>query len=159
MSTERAAQRRAFRSAQKGALIRIGWVERVSLPSLGLELLPAKVDTGARTSALHVAALRPLSRARAGAARELDVVLPRVGRGRAGRVVRVTVADWLEVRDTSGRRERRPVIETLLELGPLRRVVRITLTDRGGMRYAMLVGRSALGRGVVVDPAARFVMS
>jgi ribosomal protein S6--L-glutamate ligase len=70
----------------------------------------------------------------------------------------VRVVDWAEIRDTSGRRERRPIIETLLEMGPLSRVIRLSLTHRGDMRYPMLVGRTALTPGVLVDPAARFLL-
>jgi hypothetical protein len=73
-------------------------------------------------------------------------------------VVRAPVKEYIEVRDTSGRLERRPVIETTLALGPLRRRIRITLTDRGDMQCPMLVGRTALAGGVVVDPSARYVL-
>ena len=73
-------------------------------------------------------------------------------------VVRAPVKEFIEVRDTSGRRERRPVIETTLEIGPVRRRIQITLTDRGDMRCPMLVGRTALGAGVVVDPSARYLL-
>jgi hypothetical protein len=139
--------------------LRIGWVERVSLPDLGLVRLAAKVDTGARTSALHVTAVEhpaedgdPVA-----ARRSLYAVLPPGRRGEK-RVVRLAVAEWVDVRDTSGRLERRPVIETTLELGPVKRNIRLTLTDRGDMRYPMLIGRTALGPGVLIDPSARYLL-
>ena len=139
--------------------LRIGWVERVSLPALGLTGLAAKIDTGARTSALHVTAVEhPAQRPGGARPRSLYVVLPPTGRRTDRRVVRVRVEDWVEVRDTSGRLERRPVIETTLEMGPLRRTIRLSLTDRADMRYPMLVGRSSLPRGVLVDPAAKFLL-
>jgi hypothetical protein len=137
----------------------IGWVERVSLPDLGLDRLAAKVDTGARTSALHVIAVEhpaedgdPVA-----ARRSLFAVLPPGRRGEK-RVVRLAVSEWVDVRDTSGRLERRPVIETTLELGPVKRNIRLSLTDRGDMRYPMLIGRTALGPGVLIDPSARFLL-
>jgi hypothetical protein len=111
----------------------VGWCERVALPDLGIAGIPAKIDTGAQTAALH-AAFRI-----AGAEVEL---------GHA----RVPLLGWVTVRDSGGHAERRPVIETTLVLGPLVRRVRITLTHRGDMRFPMLVGRSALGPGVTVDP-------
>jgi predicted deacylase len=136
--------------------LRAGWLERVSLPDLGITGVAAKIDTGARTSALHVISSRVVGNA-AGPSRRpiLEITLARGGSSRRRQVVRAPVREFLEVRDTSGRLERRPVIETTLELGPLRRRIRMTLTDRGDMRCPMLVGRTALGAGVVVDPSAR----
>jgi hypothetical protein len=136
--------------------LRAGWLERVSLPDLGIAGVPAKIDTGARTSALHVISSRVVGNA-AGPSRRpiLEITLAPGGSSRRRQVVRAPVREFLEVRDTSGRLERRPVIETTLELGPLRRRIRMTLTDRGDMRCPMLVGRTALGAGVVVDPSAR----
>jgi len=61
----------------------------------------------------------------------------------------------VQIKGTSGRSERRPVIETTLRLGPLERRIRVTLTDRADMVYPMLVGRTALGVGIVVDPSGR----
>ena len=62
------------------------------------------------------------------------------------------------VRDTSGRMERRPVIETALRLGPLKKRIAVTLTNRGDMLFPMLIGRTALGAGVVVDPTRRYLL-
>jgi ribosomal protein S6--L-glutamate ligase len=142
-----------------GSKLRTGWLERVSLPDLGVGSVPAKIDTGARTSALHVISSRVIGTA-AGPSRRpiLELTLPAGGTSRKRLVVRASVKEYVEVRDTSGRLERRPVIETTLALGPLRRRVRITLTDRGDMQCPMLVGRSALTDGVVVDPCARYLL-
>lgn len=136
----------------------VGWVERVSLPALALIGLAAKIDTGARTSALHVHHLRPV-RAMDGKGRPLvDATVPGPTPASAPRTLRLAVVEYAEVRDTSGRRERRPVVETTLVLGPIRRRVRLTLTDRGDMTYPLLVGRTAL-RGVLVDPVRRFLLA
>jgi hypothetical protein len=151
--------RRILSTSVETDAIRIGWVERVSLPELGLWGLAAKVDTGARTSALHVRSVEPIvDGEHSEAPRSLFIVLPPLGGAGERRLVRVVVKDWIEVRDTSGRRELRPVVETQLELGPLRRTIRLTLTDRGDMRYQMLVGRTAIPPGVLVDPGARFLL-
>jgi hypothetical protein len=155
--------RQALPAPILGEGMRVGWVERVSLPELGLWGLAAKVDTGARTSALHVRAVEPMvsglpNDLPTGSDRSLFIVLPPLGRSGERKLMRVVVKDWVEVRDTSGRCERRPVVETTLELGPVRRTIRLTLTDRGDMRYQMLVGRTAIPPGVLVDPAARFLL-
>jgi predicted deacylase len=136
--------------------LRLGWVERVSLPSLGVPPLLAKIDTGARTSALHVTRMKTVETGGLPRRSVLEITIPGgVDGARTASVVRVQVREWVQVKDTSGRTERRPVIETTLQLGPLERRIRLTLTDRGDMLYPMLVGRTALGNGVVVDPARR----
>jgi hypothetical protein len=131
------------------AFVEMGWCERVELPEWGVRL-KAKIDTGARTSALHVISLRRLSPSL------LEVELP-AGRGKSTRA-RVEVVEWTLVRDSGGHSERRPVVETLLKLGSLSRRVRISLTDRGDMRFPMLVGRTALAAEVRVRPSRRFLL-
>ncbi len=153
--------RQSVSRPEEGEAVRVGWVERVSLPDLGLWGLAAKVDTGARTSALHVRSIEPILKGlgEGTSDRSLFIVLPPLGRAGERRLMRVVVKDWVEVRDTSGRCERRPVVETSFELGPIRQTIRLTLTDRGDMRYQMLVGRTAIPPGVLVDPGARFLLS
>jgi hypothetical protein len=140
------------------AKLRAGWVERVSLPDLAIARLPAKLDTGARTSALHVARMRTVDTAGGPLRRPILEITVGGGRGRKPQRVRAAVRGYAVVRDTSGRTERRPVIETALRLGPLRKRIAVTLTNRGDMLYPMLIGRTALGTAVVVDPARRFLL-
>jgi hypothetical protein len=128
--------------------IEVGWCERVELPEWDLRL-KAKIDTGARTSALHVTAMKRLGPS------QLEVEIPSGRRGTTR--VRVEVREWTMVRDSGGHAEKRPVVETLLKLGKLERRVRVSLTDRGDMLFPMLVGRTALGPEVRVRPARRFL--
>ncbi|HVZ87247.1 MAG TPA: RimK/LysX family protein, partial [Polyangia bacterium] len=138
---------------------RIGWVEHVGLPGLEIKRLKAKIDTGARTSALHVMKMRTIDTAGGPNRRPiLEITVPGGRRGRRPHVVRATVREFVVVRDTSGRTERRPVIETVLKLGPFERRITVTLTDRGDMLFPMLVGRTALGPDVVVDPSRRYLL-
>ena len=134
----------------------VGWVELVALPGLGVERLKAKIDTGARTSALHVTRMRVVDTT--GGPHRRPILEITVPAGRRPTVVRVTVRSYAMVRDTSGRIERRPVIETALKLGPLQRRITVTLTNRGDMLYPMLVGRTALGPGLLVDPSRRYLL-
>ncbi len=137
----------------------VGWVELVALPALGVERLKAKIDTGARTSALHVTRMRTVDTTGGPTRRPiLEITVPGGRRGQRSTVVRVTVRAYAMVRDTSGRIERRPVIETALKLGTLHRRITVTLTNRGDMLYPMLVGRTALGAAVTVDPSRRFLL-
>ena len=141
--------------------MRVGWIERVSLPDFGLRGVEAKIDTGARTSALHISAAQPLSFAAGGSKGHpdrLQVVLMGVGLSAKRRTIELEVEDWVMVRDTSGRRQRRPVIRTVLQLGKTRRTIRLGLTDRGDMRYPLLIGRTALPEGTLVDPHTRFLL-
>lgn len=133
-----------------------GWVEWVSLPELGLRRVRAKLDTGARTSALHVVRHTRVGGTDARPILALELPPgPRKSKSKKKRHVEARVRDWLDVRDTSGRTERRPVIETSLVLGPLVRRIRITLTNRGDMRFPFLLGRTALGPHVVVNAHER----
>jgi hypothetical protein len=140
---------RALPRLEVTAPFEVGWCERVQLPEWGVRL-KAKIDTGARTSALHVTAMKRLGPSL------LEVELP-AGRGKTARV-RVEVREWTLVRDSGGHAERRPVVETLLKLGAVERRVRVSLTNRGDMRFPMLVGRTALGPEARVLPARRFLL-
>jgi hypothetical protein len=141
--------------------LRVGWVETVSLPALGVDRLRAKIDTGARTSALHVTRMKTVGTTEGLHHRPiLELTLPGgPRRSSAPLVVRVLVREYVQVKDTSGRSERRPVIETTLRLGTLERRIRVTLTNRGDMLFPMLIGRTALGPGVVVDPGRRMLLN
>ena len=147
------------RRAEVDGKTRVGWVEHVALPRLEIGRLKAKIDTGARTSALHVTRMRTIDTAGGPNRRPiLEITVPGGRRGERPHVVRATVRGFAMVRDTSGRTERRPVIETTLKLGPFERRITVTLTDRGDMLFPMLVGRTALGPGVVVDPSRRYLL-
>jgi hypothetical protein len=137
--------------------LRVGWVEKVGLPGLGIDRLKAKIDTGARTSALHVARMRTVDTTGGPHRRPiLEITVP--GSGRRRLVVRAAARGFAYVRDTSGRTERRPVIDTTLKLGEIERRIAVTLTNRGDMLFPMLIGRTALGPGIVVDPARRYLL-
>ena len=131
----------------------VGWCEHVALPELGVTLR-AKIDTGARSCALHVTSMREIGFDDDGNVL-LDLTLPdEQGRARA---LRVVVVEYAHVKDSGGHTERRPVIETLLRMGSRGWRVRVTLTDRGDMRFPMLVGRTALGPEMRVHPSRRYL--
>jgi hypothetical protein len=129
-----------------------GWRERVDLPEWGIAGVRAKLDTGARTSALHVASL-----AEDGDGRVTFEVLPR---RRSDRRVRVTAAvvRRARVKSSTGSVTTRHVVRTRLRLGAIEREIELTLVDRGAMIHRMLIGRTGL-EGVVVDPTRRYVIT
>ena len=135
-------------------LVVIGWRERVVLPDLGIASLRAKIDTGARSSSLHVDAQW----------RFVEAGAPWVGfrltpRRRQAHVheTAAPIHDEREVADSGGHRTRRVFIRTALRIAGLERTVEINLTDRCGMLFPMLVGRTALQGAFTVDPARSFV--
>jgi len=149
----------AVAGARSDGKMRVGWVEYVALPSLDIDHLKAKIDTGARTSALHVARMRTVDTTGGPHRRPiLEITVPSGGRGRLPHRVRAAVHGFAVVRDTSGRTERRPVIETTFRLGALKRRIAVTLTNRGDMLFPVLIGRTALGPGIVVDPSRRYLL-
>lgn len=130
-------------------LLTIGRRERVDFPDWGLTRVRAKIDTGAYSSALDVAGYEVIETPD-GVAVDLRVV-PNRRRPERVRHLRTTVVGWANVRSSSGRIERRPVIEPLVRLGPVQRRIRLTVTDRSAMRCRMLLGRQALAGAFVVD--------
>lgn len=136
----------------------IGWKEYVALPELGVASLKAKVDTGARTSALHVAAIRALGEPSDGEA-EIEITLA-PDRRRPERLVRARVRQLarIQVTDSGGHPELRPVIETLLVLGGVQKRIRLTLADRSTMLFRMILGRKALEGDFLVDVSKKYLL-
>ncbi len=130
-------------------LLLVGRRENVAFPEWGLTRVRAKIDTGAYSSALDVAQYELF---------EGEDGLPMVrlrlcGRGRSARVriVEAPVVGTVVVANTSGARERRPLIEPLMRLGPVVRRIRLTVANRIHMRCRMLLGRQALADTFLVD--------
>lgn len=128
----------------------VGWREWVALPQLQIPAVKAKVDTGARTSALHAFFVEPFW---ANSVLQVRFLLhPLQRRTDIVRDCVATVVDQRLVTDSGGHREQRYVIETLVQIGALERNIEITLTNREEMGFRMLLGRTALRQRVVVDP-------
>lgn len=135
------------------AMTVVGWREWAGLPGLGLPRVRAKLDTGARSSALHVD--RQWRFTEAGAPWVGFALAP----ARRGASVEVfaPVIDERRVTDSGGHRTLRVFLRTRLELAGAGRDIDINLADRCGMRFPMLLGRTALAGMFVVDPLASFI--
>ena len=137
------------------AVATLGWREWVALPDLGLAAIKAKVDTGARTSALHAFLIEPYCDNDVDMLRFLihpiqhndDFVVE----------CHCPVLDQREVTDSGGHREMRYVIESEVVIGDNHLPIQMTLTNRDTMAFRMLLGRRAMEDRFLVDPGASYV--
>ncbi len=131
----------------------IGVTEYVDIPAWRIARLRAKIDTGARSSALHVENIRELGSGRV----RFDV---RLSRSESDR--RVTVEAPIvrrgQVRPSSGQLEARIFVAVRVRIGPVEREIELSLVDRGRMIFRMLIGRRALAHAFLVDPSRRYVL-
>jgi hypothetical protein len=136
--------------------LRIGWREWVELPALEIPGIKAKIDTGARTSALHAFNLEEFQEK--GQRRVQFSIHPLQHRTD---VECTCVADVLDVRtvsDSGGHREERIVFDTLIRLGSREWPIEVTLTSREDMLFRMLLGRTAMtSGGLIIDPRASYL--
>ena len=130
--------------------LRLGWEEWLSLPGLGLPALKAKVDTGAKTSALHAFDIETFGSASNPKVR--FAVHPVPGRTDITIACSAPLRDRREVTSSNGETEQRYVIETELDIGGKSVPIEVTLTDRTNMAYRMLLGRQALQPDWIVSP-------
>jgi hypothetical protein len=134
--------------------LRVGWREWLALPDLGIAAIKAKIDTGARTSALHAFEVVPLRQG----GRELIRfrIHPIQRRTDIACDCTAEVIDRRWVSDSGGHRELRYVICTSIRLGPHAWPIEVTLTDRDPMSFRMLLGRTAMQGRLVVDPETSY---
>ena len=135
----------------------IGRLESINLPDLSIENLQVRVDTGAKTSSLHVDNIKKFSKKGKPFIRfdlhpelyDIDKVI----------TCESAISDIRMVKSSNGASEERYVIETRAVLGSETWDIEITLTDRSDMNYLMLFGRQAIGDKFLVDPSKVFLGS
>ncbi|MFW5881261.1 MAG: ATP-dependent zinc protease [Roseicyclus sp.] len=132
----------------------IGWQERVDLPLLGLTNLKAKIDTGARTSALHATDIVTFERDGEPWVR----FHTRFDDDAHDTDVETRIHDRRAVKNTSGIPEERIVIRTRFRIDRFLWRIDLSLTERTEMTFRMIVGRTALRRHpIVVHPGKRYL--
>jgi hypothetical protein len=134
----------------------IGWREWVSLPKLGLPLIKAKIDTGAKTSSLHAFDIEAFRDAR-GMLRVRFKVQPLQARDDLVVQCESKVFDYRLISDSGGHREKRYVIQTQTQIGTRLFLTEVTLANRASMAHRMLIGRSSLA-GFLIDPSRTYLL-
>lgn len=127
------------------ALPIVGWRELVELPQLGLSGIPAKIDSGARTSSLHGEVIEELERE---GERFVRFAVDWDGERHVCEAVHVDIRG---ITSSNGETQRRYVIKTPLKIGQIRFRAEVSLADRSEMKFPMLIGRSSLRRRFLVD--------
>ena len=135
----------------------LGWREWVALPELNLPAIKAKIDTGARTSALHAFKVKRIKRDHCDIVqfslhpiqRNRDIILE----------CEALLLDERAVCNSGGHWEKRYVIQSYLAIGKIKLPIEITLTDRDNMRFRMLLGRQALQQdaNLLIDPTHSYL--
>ena len=132
-----------------------GWREWVALPDLDVEWMKAKVDTGARSSALHAYDVSVVDRD--GLEHASFEIHPWQRSDLDARRVELPIIDRRTVRSSTGHEEERLVVRTTLRIVGLDVDAELTLTNRDEMGFRMLVGREALRGSVLVDPGRSYL--
>jgi hypothetical protein len=120
-------------------LVTIGEVEEVVLLPWGIKLL-ARIDTGAATSSLDARDLKVTK----------NVAEFKLPEKYGDLQLKLPILEWRGIRSADAR-EQRPVVEITLCMGPRKIRAQVTLNDRSGVRYPLVIGRNVLRKNFVVD--------
>lgn len=135
----------------------IGSIENCNLPDFGIFNLQARIDTGAKTSSLHVDNLsRHNKEGKPWVKFDLH---PNIHNVEEVVECHAPLQDLRRIKSSNGTSEERYVIKTKIELGNESWLIDITLTNRSDMSYLMLFGREGMGSRVLVDPSGTFLLS
>lgn len=136
-------------------LLIVGWREWIGLPSLNVKRVKAKVDTGARTSALHAINIHYVN-VRGRVHVRFDVH-PKQKDSKQLVRCEAPLIEERYITDSGGKRTLRPVIETVFIIAGVEVLAELTLITRDAMGFRMLIGRQALRQRFVVSPGASYL--
>lgn len=139
----------------KRDLIMLGWREMVALPDLGIEGAQAKIDTGARTSALHAHVLETFRKGEREYVRFAIDYAPQ----KVQQVCEEIRVDRRSITSSNGEAEERLIVKTQIRIGDTAFRAEFSLADRSDMVFPILIGRTALRSRFVVNPARSYLQS
>jgi len=135
----------------------VGWREWAQLPEFGVELIKVKIDTGAKTSAIHAFDISPFTymgndwvQFDIHPIQDNDLII---------HTCACPLVDYRWITSSTGHRQRRFVIQTSLRIGGFSSRIEISLANRDEMGFRMLIGRNALKGDLLVDPNHSFLLS
>lgn len=134
----------------------LGWREWLALPDFGIDAIKAKIDTGARTSAVHAFDIRPFTKK--GVPWVSFVLRPRQRAREPSVECTAPVVDERRIRSSNGQQELRYVIETEARVGDVSWPIELSLADRDELGFRMLLGREAVRRLFLVDPDRSYLI-
>jgi hypothetical protein len=135
----------------------IGWKEYVDFPDWDVRHIKVKIDTGARTSAVGAVSYELRQEEGSGLIAELRLALRRRHPDQLT-LVRAPVLRMVVVSNSSGMKEQRPLIQTCLRLGSVVKSVALTVTNRTGMLFPVILGRKALEGDFIVDVSQKYLL-
>ncbi|AFZ35607.1 protein of unknown function DUF785 [Stanieria cyanosphaera PCC 7437] len=135
----------------------IGWRETIALPELGINRIKAKIDTGARSSALHTFHVEEFRRD--GKQMLRFQVHPYQRNSKQTVTTEAELLEYRQIRNSGGHAQLRPVVVTTVQLGDQQWQIELTLTNRDVMGFRMLLGRQAIRHHFLVDPGKSFLQS
>lgn len=134
----------------------IGWREWLELPALGIPGVKAKIDTGARSSALHTSSFEIEDRE--GVPWVQFVIHPLTRSNDVELSCESPILEFRDVKDSGGHIEHRPFIRTKAKLGDYEWDIDLSLTNREGMKFRMLLGREAVASDFIIDPSTSYLI-
>jgi ribosomal protein S6--L-glutamate ligase len=134
----------------------LGSEEWCSFPELGIPAIKARVDSGAKTSALHAINIVPFTKE--GVNWIKFDINPIQNNLKTVIHCEALLIDKRIVKSSSGYREQRYVIQTNINIGNDNWPIEMTLTNRDSMGFRMLLGREAMSGRILVDPEQKYLL-
>lgn len=132
----------------------VGWKEYIVLPDLKVKKVIAKIDTGANVASIDASEIKIIKRDGV-----KYVSFKIMKRNNTVKKASAPLVGYKRIKSSNGDVERRPYIKTTLVMDGISKKIELTLTDRGPMDYTMLIGKKALGRRWLVNPAVSYLTS
>jgi hypothetical protein len=136
--------------------LQIGWCEWVALPALGVDAIRAKIDTGAKTSAIH--AWRLKEKTIDGVLHAFFFLHPLAGRKQPEIACRAPIIGRRVIKSSNGIGSPRVIIRTRLRMGKRSWPIDLSLANRDQMGFRLLIGRDALGGRAIIDPGCEHML-